>query len=196
MLAQIKNIAPLLSLLLEGGHSTVAGRLAAAFERIGKTQHAESIKSAMLSAGYAFSKSDPFEKEVFIFSTTKNQSNSEQRIQGLWESNRDEILRVFSDLEYTIKAQKSTQESLDQINDIYQNDAYHSLSIEGYQVSEGLINKVSSGNWDPIQSTDDRQNKNALAARGYWQAFQLVVKDLKNALEGKDINTLCSKPAH
>lgn len=189
-LAQIKNIAPLLSLLLEGGHSKVAGRLAAAFERIGNTQHAESIKSAMLSAGYAFSKSDPFEEQVFIFSTTKNQSNSEQRIQGLWESNRDEILRVFSDSEYTIKAQKSTQESLGQINDIYQNDAYHSLSIEGYQVSEDLINKVSSGNWDPSQSTDDRQNKNALAARGYWQAFQLVVKDLKNVLEGEDINTL------
>ena len=60
------------------------------------------------------------------------------------------------------------------VDDIYQSDAYHSLSIEGYSVSAELIERVRAGNWDPDHHDDDRQSRDALAARGYWQAFQIV----------------------
>lgn len=57
---------------------------------------------------------------------------------------------------------------------IYQSDAYHSLSIEGYRVTPELIEQVRAGNWGHEGHDADRQSRDALAARGYWQAFQLV----------------------
>lgn len=52
----------------------------------------------------------------------------------------------------------------------YSADAYHSLSIEGYRVSDALMERVRSGAWNPGHDETDRQNRDALAARGYWQA--------------------------
>ena len=58
------------------------------------------------------------------------------------------------------------------MDEIYKSDAYHSLSIEGYSVTPALIERVQRGDWDPDHHDDDRQSRDALAARGYWQAFQ------------------------
>jgi Fic family protein len=60
------------------------------------------------------------------------------------------------------------------IDDIYQHDAYHSLSIEGYRVTSDLIERVASGDWTPDDMDSHRQDRDALAARGYYQAFRLV----------------------
>ena len=48
----------------------------------------------------------------------------------------------------------------------YVKDSYHSLFIEGYRVTEGLIEGVRSGQWNP-ENTDDADRRNVLAARGY-----------------------------
>ena len=48
----------------------------------------------------------------------------------------------------------------------YIKDSYNSLSIEGYKVTEELLERVRSGEWDP--------KKDALAARGYYQAYQAL----------------------
>ena len=40
------------------------------------------------------------------------------------------------------------------------------------------------GNWKPEEDEDDRKSKDALAARGYWQAFQAVKKSIGKILEG------------
>ena len=44
--------------------------------------------------------------------------------------------------------------------------------LEGYRVSPELIEKVRVGNWKPEE--EDKEHKNALVARGYYQAFQAV----------------------
>src|SRR5690606_10088042 len=66
----------------------------------------------------------------------------------------------------------------------YVNDAYHSLSIEGYRVSPELIERVRSGCWNPEANAEDRENRNALAARGYYDAFGAVKASLKKILRG------------
>jgi hypothetical protein len=43
------------------------------------------------------------------------------------------------------------------------------LSIEGYRVTRELIERVRSGAWNPDEN--DRERRNAMAARGYWQAY-------------------------
>jgi hypothetical protein len=68
-------------------------------------------------------------------------------------------------------------------DDNYARDAYHSLSIEGYRVSPELIEHVRSGQWDPDEDMGDRQMHDALAARGYGQAYQSVRGSLRKVLE-------------
>jgi Fic family protein len=65
-------------------------------------------------------------------------------------------------------------------------DAYHSLSIEGYRVTPELIERVRSGTWDPEQSEEDKKSRDALAARGYWQAFRKVKAAVGDILRGAD----------
>ena len=60
------------------------------------------------------------------------------------------------------------------------------LSIEGYRVSRELIERVRSGEWDPDENVDDHKHRNALAARGYWQAYQAVRKSVRKVLEGEN----------
>ena len=67
---------------------------------------------------------------------------------------------------------RNTRRYLKAVDDIYVNDAYHSLSIEGYRVSPELIERVRTGAWNPEQNPQDREDRNALAARGYHDAFQ------------------------
>ena len=71
-------------------------------------------------------------------------------------------------------------------DDIYVTDAYHSLSIEGYRVDPELIERVRSGDWDPDENEDDRELRNVLAARGYWQAYQAVRESVGKVLEGEN----------
>ena len=63
-------------------------------------------------------------------------------------------------------------------------DAYHSLSIEGYRVTYELIEHVRSGDWNPEQSNDGRGHLDAMAAKGYWDAFQQVKLAVEQVLEG------------
>ncbi len=72
------------------------------------------------------------------------------------------------------------------MQEVYVTDAYHSLSIEGYRVSPALIERVRSGAWKPDANEQDREQRNTLAARGYWLAFQAVEKSLRRVLGGEN----------
>jgi hypothetical protein len=60
-LAMIKNSSEILSILLDGGHSTIAGRLAGAFRNIGQSKIADDIVKTMQKAGYDVRETDPFQ---------------------------------------------------------------------------------------------------------------------------------------
>jgi Fic family protein len=109
------------------------------------------------------------------------------RIQSLWNSLRGPVLRTFPP---PPGLPKDRQAYLHFVDEIYQSDAYHSLSIEGYRVTRALIERVRSGSWNPESSDADRQNRDALAARGYWQAFQLVKHNIEDVLSGSNPGTL------
>ncbi|HJZ10632.1 MAG TPA: Fic family protein, partial [Acidobacteriota bacterium] len=73
---------------------------------------------------------------------------------------------------------------------IYENDAYHSLSIEGYSVTPELIDRVRQGSWNPQENEQDRKNRDAMAARGYWQAFQKVKDNVASIINGAPAGNL------
>lgn len=60
-LSAIPTASDMLSRLLEGGHTVIAGRLAGAFRNIGRSHLADDILSAMKAAGYDCREEDPFE---------------------------------------------------------------------------------------------------------------------------------------
>src|SRR6185295_6990306 len=80
---------------------------------------------------------------------------------------------------------KNGEGYLQKVAAAYVQDAYNSLSIEGYQVTRELIEKVKNNKWNPDQNLDDAQNRDALAARGYYEAFQLVKVSLEKILKGQ-----------
>jgi Fic family protein len=93
------------------------------------------------------------------------------RIERLWAMGRERVLR---ELPPPPESPPDRRAYLEQIDDIYEHDAYHSLSIEGYRVTPDLIERVASGDWDPEANEAHRWDRDALAARGYYQAFKLV----------------------
>jgi hypothetical protein len=180
ILSMISDASEILHKLLEGGHSTVAGRLAGAFRNIGKNAIADNIIEAMKAAGYSIAENDPFKEKPAIIFSERELSPYVNRIRMNWADMRDVVLENFPPAPLL---HQNNDEYLKQVDEIYLTDAYHSLSIEGYRVSEELIERVRSGNWDPETNREDIEHANALAARGYWQAFKAVRKSLEKILE-------------
>lgn len=106
------------------------------------------------------------------------------RIRLMWQEMRERVIEQFPE---TPVLPKNTKDYLKRIEDIYVTDAYHSLSIEGYRVSPELIERVRSGTWNPDSNED---NRNALAARGYWQAYQAVRESIGKVLQEDNPGTV------
>jgi hypothetical protein len=178
-LSMISDASEILHRLLEGGRSTVAGRLAGAFRNMGKDGIADNIVGAMRAAGYSITENDPFEEKPAVIFSGRELSPHVNRMRMLWAEMRGFVLETFPKAP---TARQSVDEYLKHVDEIYLTDAYHSLSIEGYRVNEELIERVRSGSWDPQAHRKDREYADALAARGYWQAFQAVKKSLVRVL--------------
>ena len=108
-------------------------------------------------------------------------------MQAMWESMRGAVVETFPKAPGLPRNRK---EYLRFVDDIYKSDAYHSLSIEGYSVTPALIERVQRGDWDPDHHDDDRQSRDALAARGYWQAFQKVKDTVGEVIAGGNAGAL------
>ncbi len=183
VLAIMPDASRLLGKLLDGGHTRAAGRLAGAFRSIGSDKIADEILSAMKAASHDVRENNPFEQTIVVANAGRVTSPHVHRIRLKWESMREDVIELFP------RAQpiaNNIEAYLKQIDDIYVTDAYHSLSIEGYRVSRELIEKVRSGTWNPEDDDQDRALKDALAARGYWEAFQRVKESVRMVLEGTE----------
>src|SRR6202451_4084608 len=172
-LPMIRDASGLLIRLLEGGHTVIAGRY-----RI-----ADDIVKAMAAADYAVRENDPFTDKPSLVIGARETSPYVNRLRLLWQKMREPVIERFP------KAPgppRNIQAYLKRVNDAYVTDAYHSLSIEGYRVTPALIERVRSGTWNPEADEGDREQRNAMAARGYWQAFHAVQKSLGKILKGEN----------
>jgi Fic/DOC family protein len=182
-LSMVRDSSEVLTRLLEGGHSTIAGRLAGAFRNMGRARVADDIVGTMRAAGYDMRESDPFETLPPVTLNTRETSPYVNRLRLMWQEMRGPVIDRFP------KAPGLPHDAgtyLKRVEDVYVSDAYHSLSIEGYRVGRELIERVRAGNWNPDASEDDRNQRNAMAARGYWQAFQAVRESLQKVLQGEN----------
>ena len=183
VMASLADASDLLRLLLNGGHSAKAGYLAKAFRQTGRDDLADEILRAMKSAGYDVRENSPFEAGQIFHKPSRPAAPIVSRVEMLWESMRGKVLATFPKAP-GLPTDKEAY--LRFVDEIYRTDAYHSLSIEGYSVTPALVERVREGGWDPQHDAGDRRNRDALAARGYWQSFQLVKKEVEKVIAGEN----------
>ncbi len=180
-MATVRDGSDVLALLLEGGQSVVAGRLAGAFRNGGQDRMADQILRTMKAAGYPVRQTDPFDSKPQPLLPLRQESPYVNRIRLMWDAMRQAVVDALpkppgtpNDIEQYLRA----------VEEVYITDAYHSLSIEGYRVSPALIERVRSGTWHPDGNPEDRDQRDALAARGYYEAFVAVKEGVGKVLRG------------
>jgi fido (protein-threonine AMPylation protein) len=190
VLGGIRDASSLLRLLLDGGHPVVAGRLAGALRRLGRGALADEILKTMKAAGYPVRETDPFTAGQPVIGTARARAAPiVGRLHAMWQTLRQPVVDLLPPPPCLPKNKRSYMKL---VEDIYRTDAYHSLSIEGYRVTPELIDKVASGAWNPSKHDADRESRDALAARGYWQAFQSVKGTVADIIAGGDAGALAA----
>jgi hypothetical protein len=180
-LMMIKDSSEITRILLEGGHSAIAGRLAGAFRNTGRDRIADDILKVMQSAGYDVRETDPFENRLSIQLSAAQQSPYVNRIKLMLHSMREVVMANFPK---PVGLPANHEKYMQQLEDIYVTDAYHSLSIERYIVTPALIERVRDGSWNSKNNHEDHGQRDAMAARGYWQAAQKVRQSIQKILDG------------
>ncbi|NJM09863.1 MAG: cell filamentation protein Fic, partial [Bdellovibrionaceae bacterium] len=179
----ISSASDLSRILLESGSVASANRIAGVFKKMGEAEKSEQIVKDMAAAGYTVVPTDPFAGEkLYLRDSPRLTSPYVGRITAMWKKMREDIVSAFPNPEEKI----DKRNTLKIIEQLYKQDAYHSLSIEGYQVTEEMIAKIAAGTWNPDVEKQDSEQRNAMAAKGYLQAFGAVCNSVKNSLNGKD----------
>ncbi len=181
-LSVIQDASQLLHYLLKRGQSTTAGYLIGAYRHIGREDMAKRILDSMVVAGHKITIENPFKSPGVSF-PFRSQSPYTTRLQALWHRYRIPVLELFPEAP---GLPQDAETYLSAVEESYEDDAYNSLSIEGYEVSPALIERVREGLWNPLKESKDIQQKDALAAKGYSLAFEAVRSSLKRVLQGQN----------
>ena len=160
--------------LLNMNSPAASGRLIGIYRHLGKIEDADRIEQDSKAAGIQPKISNPFESEPILFGQSRLASPYVGRIKAMWSSLRDQIIAMFP-------PPSKIEQSKAVIEKIYEQDAYHSLSIEGYQVTVDLIQKIAEGSWDPNIEPSDQEQLDAMAAKGYYEAFKCVVNSIQRS---------------
>jgi hypothetical protein len=183
-LRAVKSVDDLVRCILESESPALAGRLAGAYQFLGDPNRADQIVGAARAAGLNVEPKNPFDKPAPVLSgTTRLTSAYAGRIHGMFVNARERVLEVFGDT--SPRSVENPQAYLDEIQAVYEHDAYNSLSIEGYRVTPELIEKIRSGSWNPDGNPEDRQQVAAMAAKGYLEAFRLTKQSVQRVLQGE-----------
>jgi hypothetical protein len=188
-LRAVPSASDIVRTLAQHDFQRAANRLAGAYQFLGNADFANEIISDLKKLGLNVTPENPFTKTAPLLSNTRITSPYAGRIRAMWSEARDTVEKHFPKPPGLTNDAKKYLAALE---NVYQFDAYNSLSIEGYQVSNELIERVKSKKWQPDRSEFDRDMKNAMAAKGYFDTFQLVKKDIGAVLLGKSAAKLIS----
>jgi hypothetical protein len=188
---QVANLDKLAEALMRSKNKASASRIIGAYGALGMRAESKKLNSIMSSVFDDIQIKNPFETAPVENKVRIKEAASASRVRIIWERSREVINELCPDKKPGCDFfSKSLDQTLDTVNELYVHDAYHSLSIEGYAVTPELIEKVSRGNWSPETVDQDQDAMNALAARGYYDAFNLVKESISEAYKKEDLNYL------
>lgn len=193
-LAMVRNASELLTTLLAGDMMvTAAARLAGAFQFIKRPDDADRIVKAFAQVRIKLKPVNPFKLAEPTLEPTRDRSPYVLRLRSMWAGWRQDVINAFPPAPgFRGKA----DEYLAQVEERYVSDAYNSLSIEGYRVTDELIERVARDDWDPDGDPEHNKTKDALAARGYFQAFHAVKDSIGKVLAGEDAGAVVGRDHH
>lgn len=193
-LNMIRDPGELLAVLLSGdGMVAAAGRLAGALRFAGRHEDADRIVHTMKLSKYDIRESNPFVIAAPTLGDSRERSPYVMRLLSMWAGWREDVLAHFP---AAPGLSKSAEAYLTNVDERYVADAYNSLSIEGYQVTDELIERVAKQGWNPEADDQDKKDRDALAARGYYQAFQAARASLTEILAGKNSGKVAGRAHH
>ena len=89
-LASLKDVSPIVSEAIDGGHTIRAGRVAGALRSIGREEMADELLRRMRQVGHAVTEDNPFEEDVRM--ETFAESPHASRIRLMWMQMRKGVL--------------------------------------------------------------------------------------------------------
>lgn len=178
------DLGPLIRYLLERNLKASAERLCQKLFEIGRVPDAEELVRAFRSSGIAL------QAEQGADVNTREKlpprpllsSKYKARVDALWQKMAEQSRTIAKST--SLPRIRFEANSITSLRTIYGHDSYNSLSIEGYEVSPELIERIESGNFDPKTNPTDRITRDTMAAKGYQLAFAAVEGDLKQLLAG------------
>ncbi len=188
-LMSLRDSSELARQLLSGGQSVVAGRLAGALRACGQDGFADDVLATMRGVGHAVVETNPFADPPPALKPVRGESPYVMRIRLMWEAMRTDVIAEFPPAP---GLPVNPDLYMAAVQDSYVRDAYNSLSIEGYRVTSELIERVASGNRNPGLNQTDRQSRDAMAARGYFQARKEVENSIRKILAGANAGRIVS----
>lgn len=182
-LTRILNMGTLAKILVDGKMWASAGRIVGALGFVERKEDAARLKNAIeLSRGLALAVNNPFKEEAKRLVFSKGKSSVSLRLEAMWHSWREEVYAIGKELQFGTPDANAIEEEME---DKRKRDTYHSLSIEGYRVTDELIERVSNGDWLPEKNPQDSTSRDALAARGYYEAFENVKHTVSDVIKHK-----------
>lgn len=187
VLRSMRDIGEVVEALISPPRPVVAGRLANAFRQVDREDAADEIVDSFRRLlGQRVVETNQFKRPVFGLGNV-GESPISLRLRGMWQESREHVIDAFNEADVPPAAAVNDIDSyMRDVDEIYRNDAYNSLSIEGYKITDGLIARVSTPDWDPYNDDGNKADHDALAARGYFQAFSQVKEAVRRVVNGGD----------
>ncbi len=159
-----------------------AGRLIGGLRHLGLVEASERLQGDLVAAGLTPKPENPFEGPARLTAGALLPTPYAGRVEAMWAKLRPVVLENFPGAP---KTRPDDHEYMQRVKEIYAHDAYHSLSIEGYQVTPELIERIADGKWEPTGSPGDRLQVDAMAAKGYHEAFKEATSSLGDIFRGR-----------
>jgi hypothetical protein len=184
-LAMVRDVSTLISVLTALANPTAAARMAGALEFVGRKTEAQILIKALSAPGQKLYAKNPFEALTPTLIGSRDQSPYVLRLRAMWRDWREVVIENFPSAP---GVPANTTDFLKNVDERYAYDAYNSLSIEGYNVTDELIERVARGNWNPDNDAQYQKDCDTLAARGYFQAFGTVKQTISDIFGGERLS--------
>lgn len=179
----IKTPSDLINVIVKYELKNAAARMIGAYRFLDNNHYSQQIQKSLESVGILVNPTNPIQQEQPLLGKGRLKSPYSGRITAMWQESRQSVIDNFPE---PPGLPKTSKKYLRELDEIYRYDAYNSLSIEGYQVNKELIDRVKNNTWNPDNNSTDKNDRNAMAARGYFEAFQEVKNHIGQILTGAD----------
>ncbi len=164
--------ADLVSGILEVDKEAGAARVIGGLETLGMQERADQVRGLIALTGWTKA-INPFPDEhPLLPAAIRPISPCADRIRLLWQEMRPIVLGQFP----AAPAPPDSELYFTKAHELYEYDAYHSLSIEGFQVTPELIAKIAAG--ADFNDPTIAEENNRLAAKGYSLAHASVLESI------------------